>query len=122
MVEDKKIQYKRCNVNKISSMHYMEWTRITLPAGFEELDLVCIFSVFFSFHCYFDLVKGQLYQKSVGGFSPPVHPVSTGLAYLIEIFEDNYNIVRDRFEIDSVNVMKNRPLVPKKHKGNFNIY
>ena len=34
--------------------------------------------------------------------------------YLTDIFEDNYNIVRDRFETDSVNVMKNRPLVAKK--------
>ena len=38
------------------------------------------------------------------------------LIYLIDIFEDNYNIVRDRFETDSVNVMKNRPLVAKKQK------
>ena len=36
------------------------------------------------------------------------------LIYPIDIFEDNYNIVRDRFETDSVNVMKNRPLVAKK--------
>ena len=42
------------------------------------------------------------------------------LIYLIDIFDDN--VVRDRFEIDSVKVMKNRPLVAKKHKGNFNIY
>ena len=34
----------------------------------------------------------------------------------IDIFEDNYNIVRDRFETDSVNVMKNRPLVAKKQR------
>ena len=27
-------------------------------------------------------------------------------ANLIDIFEDNYNIVRNRFETDSVNVMK----------------
>ena len=36
------------------------------------------------------------------------------LIYLTDIFEDNYNIVRDRFETDSVNVMKNRLLVAKK--------
>ena len=36
------------------------------------------------------------------------------LIYLIDIFEDNYNIVRDCFETDSVNVMKNRPLAAKK--------
>ena len=38
------------------------------------------------------------------------------LIYLADIFEDNYNIVRDRFETDSVNVMKNRPLVAKKQR------
>ena len=42
--------------------------------------------------------------------------------YLTDIVEDNYNIVRDRFETDLVNVMKNWPLVAKKHKENFNIY
>ena len=36
------------------------------------------------------------------------------LIYPIDIFEDKYNIVRDRFERDSVNLMKNRPLVAKK--------
>ena len=36
------------------------------------------------------------------------------LIYPIDIFEDN--IVRDRFERDSVNVMKNRPLVAKKRR------
>ena len=43
------------------------------------------------------------------------------LFYLIDIFEDNYDIVRDCFETDSVNVMSNRPLVAKKHKGDFNM-
>ena len=38
------------------------------------------------------------------------------LIYRIDIFEDNYNIVRDRFETDSVNVMKNRSLVAKKQR------
>ena len=40
------------------------------------------------------------------------------LIYLIGIFEDNYHyhIVRDRFETDSVNVMKNRVLVAKKQR------
>ena len=38
------------------------------------------------------------------------------LIYLLDIFEDNYNIVRDRFETDSINVMKKRPLVAKKQK------
>ena len=38
------------------------------------------------------------------------------LTYLINILEDNYNIVHDRFETDSVSVMKNRPLVAKKKR------
>ena len=38
------------------------------------------------------------------------------LIYLIDIFEDNYNIVCDRFETDSLNVMKNRPLVAKEQR------
>ena len=36
------------------------------------------------------------------------------LIYPIDIFEDN--IVRDRFERDSVNVMKNRLLLAKKQR------
>ena len=37
------------------------------------------------------------------------------LIYLADIFEDNYNIVRDRFKIESaVNVMKYMSLVAKK--------
>ena len=38
------------------------------------------------------------------------------LTYLNDIFEDNYNIVHDRFKTDSVNVMKNRLLVAKKQR------
>ena len=38
------------------------------------------------------------------------------LIYLVDIFEDNYNSVRDLFETDSVNVMKNRPFVAKKQR------
>ena len=38
------------------------------------------------------------------------------LIYLIDIFVDNYDIVRDRFEKDSVNVIKIRPLVAKKQR------
>ena len=37
------------------------------------------------------------------------------LIYIINISEDNYNI-RDHFKTDSVNVMKDRPLVVKKHR------
>ena len=43
------------------------------------------------------------------------------LIYPIDIFEDNYTIVRDRFETDSVNVMKNRPLVAKKQRKSQDI-
>ena len=43
------------------------------------------------------------------------------IIYLIDIFEDNYNIVHDRFETDSVNVMKNRPLVAKKKETSIYI-
>ena len=38
------------------------------------------------------------------------------LIYLTDIFEDSYNIVRDCFERDSVNVMKNRALAAKKQR------
>ena len=44
------------------------------------------------------------------------------LVNLIDIFEDNYDFVRDDFKMDSVNVMKNIPLVSKNYKLNFNIY
>ena len=52
---------------KISFMHYMKWARVMLPAVFEEFDLVCIFTLFFSFQYHSQLVKGQLYQNSRGG-------------------------------------------------------
>ena len=38
------------------------------------------------------------------------------LIYLIDIFEDNYNIVRDRCETDSLNMIKNRMHVAKKQR------
>ena len=38
------------------------------------------------------------------------------LVYFDYIFENNHKTVRDRFVTDLVNVMKNRPLVAKKHK------
>ena len=38
------------------------------------------------------------------------------LIYFTDIFEDNYNILRDSFETDSVNVMKNRPLVANQQR------
>ena len=40
------------------------------------------------------------------------------LIYLTDIFVDNYNIIRDRFEKET---MKIRQLVAKKQR-NFNIY
>ena len=42
------------------------------------------------------------------------------LIYLADIFKDNYNILRDCFETQSVNVMKYMLLVAKKHKRHFN--
>ena len=41
--------------------------------------------------------------------------------YFINIFEDNHNIVRDRFVTDLVHMTNNRPLVAKKYKELFNI-
>ena len=41
------------------------------------------------------------------------------LIYLIDIFQDNNNIVLDRFETDSVNAMKNRPLVAEEQRKLF---
>ena len=38
------------------------------------------------------------------------------LIYLADIFEDNYNIVRDHFETESPNVMKYMSLVAKKQR------
>ena len=38
------------------------------------------------------------------------------LIYLVDIFEDNYNIVRDRSETESANVMKYMSLVAKKQR------
>ena len=38
------------------------------------------------------------------------------LIYFIAIFQDDYNIACDLFGTDSLNVMKNRPLVAKKQR------
>ena len=43
------------------------------------------------------------------------------IIYLIGIFQDYFNIVCDRFETDSVNVMKNRPLIAEKQRK-FKLY
>ena len=64
MVKDK----DRCTIKdtmsiKISFMQYrnnITWTRVTLPVVFEEFDMVYIFWLVFTFHCHFQLVKGQL--------------------------------------------------------------
>ena len=42
------------------------------------------------------------------------------LIYLADAFEDNFNILLDHFETESVNVMKYMPLVAKKQRK-FNI-
>ena len=56
---------------KISSMHYVKWTRVMLPAGFVEFDLVCIFSPVFFFSLPFSIGKGSALAKIWGGgFSP----------------------------------------------------
>ena len=44
---------------KISFMNYIKWTRVMLPVVFEEFELVCVFLLFFSFHCHYQLIKGQ---------------------------------------------------------------
>ena len=41
------------------------------------------------------------------------------LICIIDISEDNYNIKRDRFETDSVNVMKDRPLMQRNRKFQY---
>ena len=38
------------------------------------------------------------------------------LTYLADTFEDNYMILRDRFETESVKVVKNMSLVAKKQR------
>ena len=38
------------------------------------------------------------------------------LIYLIDIFQDDYNTLHDLSETDSVNLLKNRPLVAKKKR------
>ena len=43
------------------------------------------------------------------------------LVYLTDIFEDNYNIARDRFEIVLTNLMKQGRLF-QRNKATFNIH
>ena len=44
---------------KMTSMHYLKWARM-LPEISEEFQLVCILSLFFSFHYHAQKLKGQL--------------------------------------------------------------
>ena len=52
----------------------------------------------------------------MNGFIEKKGFIEMQLIYLFDIFKDNYDTVRDRFETDSVNVMKNRPRVAKKQR------
>ena len=68
-----------------------------------------------SWYCSFTLFSRErpenikkIYIQHGKGF------IEMQLTYLIDIFEDNYKIVRDCSETSSVNVMKNRPLAAKK--------
>ena len=64
MVKDE----NRCTIKdtmsiKVSFMHhrnYITGTRVKLPVVFEELDMVYIFRLLFTFQYYCQLVKGQL--------------------------------------------------------------
>ena len=56
---------------KNSFMHYMKWTRVTLPEVSAEFELVCMLLLFFSFHYHCQLVKSQLQQKSGWGAAAP---------------------------------------------------
>ena len=48
---------------KISSMFYIKWTRLMLPAVSEEFDLACIFFLFFFFSLSFSIGKGSALAK-----------------------------------------------------------
>ena len=92
-----------------------------------------LFSNTCSWFCSFTLFSGErresikeiyilifdLNQITIGKSSWFILSIGKGfiekqLIYLIAIFQDNYNIGRDRFETDSANVMKNKLLVAKK--------
>ena len=61
MVKDKQMQYKRYNVNKISFMRYMIWTRVMLQKLLRNLKwFIYFFLLLFSFHYHCHCVKGQL--------------------------------------------------------------
>ena len=56
----KKYSIKDATSIKINFMHYMKWTRVMLPVVFKEFEIIYIFLTLFSFHCHYELVKGQL--------------------------------------------------------------
>ena len=56
-------------------------------------------------------------KRSCFIFQPGKGFIEMQLIYLADIFENNYNIVRDRFETESASVMK----YIQRNKGNFNI-
>ena len=58
------------------------------------------------------------FQTHAAGFVRSPYFVGKGekVSKRFIIITFNYNIVRDRFETHSVNVMKNRPLVAKKQR------
>ena len=67
---------------KVSFILYrncITWTRVQLPVVFEDFAIVYVFWLLFSFYYYYQLVKGQLQQKSWGAAALPAPPVSTGL-------------------------------------------
>ena len=53
-----------------------------LPAVLREFDLVCIFTLFFSFHYHSQLAKGPLYLKPwEGALAPQLSPGFYGPAF-----------------------------------------
>ena len=57
-------------------------------------------------------------KRSCFIFQPGKGFIEMQLIYLADIFENNYNIVRDRFETESASVMKYMSLLAKK-QGKF---
>ena len=54
----KKYSIKDAMSIKISFIQYMKWTRVMLPAVFEEFEIVYIFFASFSFQYHCQFVKG----------------------------------------------------------------
>ena len=72
IVKDKKNTIKRCNVNKISFMYYMKWTRILLPVVSKEFELV--FAAIFLFSLSLSITKKSILAKIWGGCGTPLPP------------------------------------------------